>query len=789
MVSRILDRKITRDLRQLKTQVGTIALLVLSGLSLMIATRISYDSLFEARYLFYRNFQLGELFAEFQAAPWNLKHKLADIPGVASVDARLLTEALIEVPDQDEPAVARMISIPADGQPPLNRLFIRKGRLPVDGATPEVLIHEAFAAAHSLALGERMLVQIKGQRARLKVVGIGLSPEYVYALHAGLPLPDDQHFGVLWLSQPTLARLLRLSDSFNSLVLRTDGRRSIQDIRRALDRVLSPYGKQRIYDREGLPSAQFVEDELVEQRTMSIISPLLFLSIAVFIIHVILSRLIHTHRPQIAVLKALGYGDGEIVLHYAKLIIGMMLWGTLPALGLGVWLGQLIVQLYERFFRFPDLRLVVDPWILLLAGCIGLGSGLFGGLSAIRSILRLSPAEALKPPIPPLYQALFLDKFNWSFKLGITKRMTWRYLMLRPQRLALTLVGMAAAMAMMVSSGSLQDMIHFLLNAQFQHIQREDLQVALHKPISVDGLQEIGGLPGVLRVEGYRLAAVRIHFKQMQKETVLLGWPENAELQQRLDAKLRPVKLPSQGIFLSRYFQKHWHLRPGDAVDLQVLKGSSPILSVRIAGFTDDLIGTSVHMRLPDLWSALREEPGYNVFCLKVDPFRITELYARIRQLPLVATVSLRSSLAKGFFQSMGGLLQFSTSLLIAFAFIIAAGLIYNSVLMNFSERSRDMATLKVLGFEHPVLFFLLLDSVLIQLLSCLLPGAWLGYQIAGWLTQSMRTDTLSLPTIVQASSYAIALATMLLAFLLSAWSLHRMLAELSLTEALKAKE
>ena len=99
------------------------------------------------------------------------------------------------------------------------------------------------------------------------------------------------------------------------------------------------------------------------------------------------------------------------------------------------------------------------------------------------------------------------------------------------------------------------------------------------------------------------------------------------------------------------------------------------------------------------------------------------------------------------------------------------------------------MATLKVLGFEHPVLFFLLLDSVLIQLLSCLLPGAWLGYQIAGWLTQSMRTDTLSLPTIVQASSYAIALATMLLAFLLSAWSLQRMLAELSLTEALKAKE
>jgi putative ABC transport system permease protein len=789
MVKRSLNRKILRELRQLRAQAVTIALLIICGLSLMISTRISYDSLHHARDDFYRDFHFADIFAEFQAAPRSITERLRDIPGLRLLEPRLMTEGLIEVEGQAEPAVGRMLSVPPEQTTRLNQIFVREGRLPRESQNPEVFLHEAFAQAHRLQMGDSIVALIKGQRVRLQIVGVGLSPEYVYALHSALPLPDDKHFAVLWLSEAELGRLMRLQDSVNSITATTDGSRSMDLIKQDLGLILEPYGNKVVADRRRIPSHMFLEDELTEQQTLSIVSPLLFLGIAIFLIHMIMSRLIHTHRPQIATLKAVGYHDREIAWHYAKLILAMMMFGTLPALAIGIWLGQLIVDLYQQFFRFPELKAVVNPGILLLALVIGLGSGLLGGMTAIRSILRLPPVEALKPPVPPVYHAIFLDRPGLKKRWPVTTRMTWRNLMLRPLRLTLTIMGMAAALGIMISSGSLKDMVNFLLKAQFQHIQREDISLTLQRPVSVDAIQELMGIPGVLRVESFRTAGVRIHREHRQKETALFGWPASSELRQRVNAKLEPIPLPPQGLFLSRYFQTDWQLKPGDRVELEILEGSFPRHEMRVAGFSDDLVGTAAHVRMDEIWQLLKEKPAYNMLCLKVDPRWLNAVYYRLNQYPLVATISLRMAFYRGFHESMGGLLQFSTTLLLVFAFIIAIGLIYNIVVMTFSERAREMATLQVLGFDVNFLFLLLLDGVIIPLVLCLIPGMLLGYKLTSWLTGSMRTDTLSLPIVLRWPTYAIGLATMLLALIFSAWSLYRLMRSLSLTEALKARE
>jgi putative ABC transport system permease protein len=224
-------------------------------------------------------------------------------------------------------------------------------------------------------------------------------------------------------------------------------------------------------------------------------------------------------------------------------------------------------------------------------------------------------------------------------------------------------------------------------------------------------------------------------------------------------------------------------------VDLEILEGSFPRHEMRVAGFSDDLVGTAVHLRIDDIWQVLKEKPAYNLLCLKVDPRWLNAIYYQLNQYPIVATISLRLAFYRGFHESMGGLLQFSTTLLIVFAFIIAVGLIYNTVVMTFSERAREMATLQVMGFDRGFLFLLLLDGVMIQLLLCLIPGTFLGYELTAWLTGSMRTDTLSLPIVLRWPTYAIGLVTMLLALIFSAWSLYRLMRSLSLTEALKARE
>lgn len=789
MVRSALDRKILRELRQLRPQIITIALLIICGLSLMIATSISYDSLHAARDSFYRDYRFAEIFAEFQAAPRSVIDRMREIPGVQIVEERILADGLIEVRGQDEPAVGLFLSLPSGGQPRLNRIFVREGRLPREAQIPEVFLHEAFATAHHLKSGDFISVLVKGQRLRLHIVGLGLSPEYVYALRSGVPLPDNRHFAILWMAEPVLGRLVGFQDSFNSVAVTLNSSRTSAPIKEDLRILLNSYGNKAIRERMNVPSHMFLEDELTEQKTLSRVSPLVFLSIAIFLIHVIMSRLIHTHRSQIAVLKAIGYHDREIAWHYTKLIIVMMLLGAIPACGIGVILGHVIVNLYQEFFHFPALTPVVAPGILLLSLGIGIGSGVLGGMTAIRSILRLQPAEALKPPVPPAYHAIFLDRVGMRDKIPVSTRMTLRNLMLRPWRLGLTMLGMAAALGIMVSSGSMKDMVDFLLQTQFQYIQREDISITLLRPVSVSGLQELADLKEVQRVEGYRATAVRIHHEQRQKETALLGWPVRSELRQRLSSDLEQLPLPVHGLFLSRYFQREWGLRAGDRVELEILEGAFPRRAMTISGFSDELMGTTVHMRIEELWAILGEEPGYNLLALKVDPHGLSGLYFKLNQYPLVAAVSLRAAVYNGFYESMGGMLQVSTGLLNLFAFIIAIGLIYNTVIMNFSERAREMATLRVLGFDNVFLFLLLMDVIMIQVFASLIPGSVIGYKLTEWLLGSMRTETLSPPVLARGSTYAIGIATMLLALIFSAWSLSRLLRSLSLSEALKAKE
>lgn len=789
MVSHVLDRKLWRDLRRMRSHIITLSLLIICGLSLMIAAGSSYQSLLLSRDRFYQENKFAELFAEFHGAPRSLVKYLAEHPGIRELDARLVASGLVKFDKQAEPAIGHFVSLPLGRQPRLNQLSIRQGRLPEMGSYPEIFVHEAFAQANHLALGDNLRIQINGQQLELKVVGMGLSPEFIYAIKAGIPLPDDKHFGVFWLNENILGRLLKAPDSFNSITVTLDGSSPPEAVKKTLQEFMNRYGLIAVNDRMQRTSHMFVEDELKEQKTMSIISPLIFLSIAAFLIHMIFTRLIIAQRPQIAVLKAVGYFDREIIIHYSKLVATMMLCGTIPALLLGVWLAYGMKLLYAQFFRFPTHYFVVDPRLILAGLIAGIGPGFLGAFTSIRSILRLPPAEALKPPAPTAYKNRPIELMFGLSRLSTLNRITLRNLLLRPMRLLMTILGVALALAIMISSGSMRDMVHFMLELQFQYVQREDLSIDLIRPTGQNGVQEIRGLPGVLQVEAYRAVPIRLVSKDRKRELGLLGWPSRSELRQRITADLRKIALPAQGLLLSRYFEKEWGLRLGDRVDIEILEGSFPHRSVVVAGFSDDLLGAAAHMRIEELWQLLGEQNNYNQLCLQVDGKFLTAVYQQLHQYPSVAAISLRSSLYRGFYESMGRLMQLSISVLILFAFTIAIGLIYNNVSMNFSERSWEIASLRVIGFDRRAVFLLLLDSIFVQVFLSLIPGCYLGYLLTKLLTLAMRTETISLPPVVSYASYALGILTIFAALLLSAWSLSRMIRRLSLTEALKAKE
>lgn len=788
-MKRALRKKLWRDLWALRAQTATIAILIVSGVSLLVATWSAYESLRASRDSYYDTYRFADLFADFKRASGDSLRKLEALPNVETVHRRVVGDGLVTTASRAEPAVGRFLSLPSGAQPPVNQIHLRKGRLPELAEETEVVVHEGFASAHHLSPGSSIEIQLEGRRERARVVGIGISPEFVYALSPSAPLPDDLHFGVFWMAEKVLQRLMRLEDGYNSVAIRLAPKASREATIAAVDAALASFGSLGAYGRDRQISNMFVEDEIAQQRSSAIFIPAIFLGIATFLVNIVASRLIALHRPQIATLKAIGYSRWEVARHYLGLMLLMTFAGAVPGIGLGSLLGRWMSKTYEAYFRFPDLHFSVSTGAAVIGLLAGVLPGLLGAWAGIRRTFLLAPAEAMRPPAPPSFHASVLEGSRLMQRMSMRSRMVVRNLVFRPIKQAFIVTSLAAAVAVLVAAGAWGDIVEFLLANQFNRLQREDLSVNLTRPRPLGALQEISGFPGVIAVEGYRLVPVRIRFRNHKREITLTGWPSKAAMRQRLDTSLRPIPLPEQGLLLSRFFQSAWGLNAGDIVQIEPLEGKKRSVLVPIAGFTDDLVGIGAGMHLDALWSLMGEQPAYNLFTVQGEPSHLDELYLKLKEYPEVSSVSLKGALYRGFRSSFGSVIRASTNVLMVASLLIALGIIYNSVRVSFSERAWELASLRVLGFARVQVSAVLLSEVALQVLCSLIPGCLLGLALTHLSMKLIHTETFGFPVVIERATYARGLLTVILAFLASAWIIQRMVNRLSPAEALKSRE
>lgn len=784
-----LDIKVWRDLIILKAQSFTIAILVIAGVSLLVASWSAYRSLQNARDQYYRDYALANIFSSVKRAPRHIILQLQKISGVQTVESRLVYEGLLDIKGQSEPAVARLISIPDSGSAHLNKIYLRRGRLPQLSSEVEVVVHEGFAKAHDLKPGDHLSAVVQGQKKTLLVAGIGLSPEYVYAISAIAPLPDDRHFGVFWINQTNLEQLTGMSSSFNDVsFLATEGI-SHEAIKSEVDRILKPYGSLGAYSRDNLASAVFVDDEIRQQKISAIFSPTVFLSIAAFLIHVIATRLIAMQRIQIATLKAIGYTNNEISFHYVKMIFLMIAMGILPGIAIGAWLGGVYAKMYENFFHFPYLNFSLNIESTAVGVLAGLVPGLLGTFGSIRETFRMVPAEAMRPPSPPIFHKSILEKFKITSGFSIRGKMIWRNLFFKPWRLLLIVTGMSASLSVVILSGFWMDTLDTMLKVQFQQIQKEDVSLNLLTPKSSNVLQQLKQLNGVTQVEGYRTIPVRIKYLNYKKETLMMGYPPKTQLRQPVDSNLNPISLPEHGFLLSNYFKKNWGVKTGDLITLETLEGSQKIREVKVTGFTDDLIGQAVTAPINELWKIMGEDPSYNMLALKIDPSYSQSLYIKFKNFPNIAIVNFKTIMYRGFQENFGDMMRTSTNILIIFALIIAISIIYNSIRVSFSERSWEIASLRVLGFEKADVLGLLLLEVSAQMLLSVIPGCALGLFLSYLSSKMVTTEYFSFPLIINLKTYGLAIIVQYLALIGSLIIIWSMIKKLNMVEALKARD
>ena len=783
-----LDRKLLRDLWHMKSQAFSIALVVAAGIGAFIALLSTYDSLQWSRQSYYEEARFAQVFANIKSAPRAVEQQIAELPGVAALETSVVQDVTLDIENVAEPVIGRMIGLSNGSQPGLNYLTLRQGRFPERGKRNEALVSEGFAKAHGLRPGDHVVALLNGKRETLEIVGIVLSPEYIFASRGG-DLPDDRGFGVLWMEHERLASAFDMEGAFNHAALSLSPGASEAAVIDALDRLLEPYGSLNAHGRKEQSSHRILDQEINQQKTMATIFPTIFLGVAVFLLNVVLTRQVATQRDQIAALKALGYADITIAVHYLKMVLAILLCGILLGVAVGAWMGYAMTDLYTTFFHFPRLIYRIQPWIMLVASGISLAAAMGAAYGAVRRVVSMPPAEAMRPPAPTHYRRMLLEKLGLAHLLSPQARMVIRTLERRPLRTLLTSFGIASAVAIIVSGTFWGDSMDYLMEVQFNAAERADVTVTFTTPVSRTALYEIARLPGVLRSEEMRSVPVRLRAGHHTYRTAVSGYPPDADLRQLLDTQLRPVFLPSEGILLSRRLAQRLGVKPGDRLMLESLEATRAKRETVVSALVNDMLGLSAYMDIAALNRLMGEGESISAVAVKLDPSQASAFYARIKQMPQVATVAIKDEMLRSFRETNRKFLLFFTAIVTAFAAAIAVGVVYNSARISLAERAWELASLRVLGFTRHEVSTLLLGELAFEIALAIPLGLWLGYLLAQMIVALMPMETIEIPVIITSATYAYAALAIVIAGVASALIVRHRVDHLDLVAVLKTRE
>jgi putative ABC transport system permease protein len=786
---RALNRKLLRDLRRMYGQVLSIAAVVACGVAAVVAMGSTMESVERARDEFYDGARFADVFASLERAPEPLADRIREIPGVAVVETRIDAGALLDVPGLAEPATGFVQSVPDDGAAALNVTHLRRGRMVSPRAPDEVLVGEHFALANGLGVGDTLGAVLNGRWQTLRIVGVALSPEFVHDVPQGVgQFGDSRHFGILWMSRRVLGPRYGMEGAFNSVAIALAPGASEDEVIARLDALLVPYGGGRAYPRSEQASHVTVMGEIRQLRAFGTVMPAVFLLVAAFLLQIVLSRLVATQRQEIAVLKAFGYADRTIGLHFLGYGIAAVALGAAGGAPLGAWVGAAYTSLYEPYFRLPELRHETSIVLVAIAIGVSAAAAALGALRAIRAAASLPPAEGMRPPSPAIFRPLLVERLGWRMRLPSSARMIARNLERRPLRAVASVLGVAMAAAILVAGMFAFDVVGWLIHLQFRVVERADISVAFVEPRPARAALELAAITGVRHVEPYRAVPVRIRAGHRSRQIVVTGLEADATLRRLADIDGRIHPMPPSGLVLTTSLARTLDVVAGDTVRLEILERGTAA-SAAVVALLDEMLGINGYMELHALNRLVGEGAVISGAHLALEPGSEGAALAALRRHPGVAGAATRRGQLENFEQAISGALLTTTIVVTLLAAVIAVGVLYNGARIALSERGRELASLRVLGFTRREVAALLLgEQAAIDAAGAPL-GLLLGLGLAHLIALGFDAELYRFPVIVSARTYAYAVIVVVTAAFVAGLAVRRRLDSLDMIEVLKSRE
>ncbi|HEX2734566.1 MAG TPA: FtsX-like permease family protein [Polyangiaceae bacterium] len=783
-----LNRKLWRELSRLKAQIATIGIVLAGGVACFVSLRGNYDSLRDSVFDYYDESRFAHVFARVQSAPIALLDRIERLPGVERADARIEKNIQLPMPGMARPASAVLLSLPERRELAINALSIRSGRMPAPGQSSEVVVLQAFAEAHGLVLGQTIPAVLGGKLRQLRVVGTVLSPEFICAIRPGAMIDDPKRYTAIWMDAQEVAAAFELQRAFNSLVIRTSSGANEADLIDRLDRLLMPYGTTGASGRRDQPSHRILSDEFKQLETLSGMVPAVFLAVVAFLVNLVLGRFIALQRPEIAALKALGYTNTEIRMHYMGLVLVVLVPGLLLGAAFGVWLGTAVTGVYGSVYRLPNLRFHLSWQLVATSFLVSAAAAGSGAYLAIRAAMRLPPAEAMRPPAPARYRRSWLDRLGLSQFLSSSAMMVVRELERRPWRTLLSSAGIAGAIALSILGRFGWDSFMDYFDGTFQRAQRQDLTVSFAQPLSPDAVQAVRTLPGVTRAEALRSIPVRVRFGHQERTLPLIGLERDSTLRAIVDKHGNPTPLSDDGVIATSALAKIFGAEVGDRLDLQVHEGRHLNVRPLLTGFVDEAFGLQLYAPNALLSKLEKDSGAVSQILISVDPSAVLEVEQALKRSPNVLDVSdVRGDMQRALDMN-ASFMSIWTLVSVLLASGVVFGVVYNNARIALATRSRELASLRVLGFTRAEVGRVLLGSLGVEVLVAIPLGLWLGKYWASGLMADVDVEAYRWAVVVAPTTYAYSGAVALLAALASTIWIRGSLERLDLISVLKTR-
>ena len=786
---RAIDKKVWRELWDMRMQALAIALVIVGGVGIFIMSLSTLDSLFETRAAYYRDHHFAQVFADLKRAPLALTKRIEAIPGVDKVESRVVAYVSIDVPGFADPVSGHLLSLPDRSRGLLNQIYLRNGRLFEPGRDNEVVLSVEFANAHHLQPGDKVHATINGRRKTLTIVGLAMSPEYIYQIAPGALFPDYERYGVLWMARKPLATAYDMDGAFNNVTLTLSKGTIEQDVIDRLDDILKPYGGTGAIAQKDQLSNRFLSEELKQQQTVATIFPVIFFGVAAFLLNVVISRLVSLQREQIAALKAFGYTNLAVGLHFIKLVLLIVGLGVMGGIAAGISMGQGLSNIYTEFFSLPFMLYTLKPGVIIAAVVISMGVAILGTLYAVRNAAKLPPAQAMRPEQPTIYHATIVERLGLQRWFSQPTRMILRHIERRPLKALLTTLGIAMACGVMVVSGFQEGAIDYMIEVQYGLSQREDMVINYTEPTSTRSLYSLLNVKGVEHVEGFRDVPARLRFQHRSYRTAVQGIQSDGKLMRLLNADLQEIKLPPEGVVMTDYLAEILHIKPGDLLTIEVLEGHRPVVQVPVIATAKQDLGMNAYLQRTTLNRLLKEGNAITGAFLKVDKRYQREVYRELKDMPRIAGVVEQASAVAAFYKNVAQTILFYTFVSTLLGGSIAFGVVYNSMRIALSERGRELASLRVLGFERGEVGYILLGEMGLLILVAIPLGLLFGYGLCAYMAYAFDTDLYRVPLVLGMHVYSFAALVVIVSALLSASMIWRNLAHLDMVAVLKTKE